>query len=60
MEYYTYAYLREDRTPYYVGKGKGDRVHNRGKKTELIIIKQPEVKVESNVNALESLLYWDK
>jgi len=29
----------------------------RGKKTELIIIKQPEVKVESNVNALESLLY---
>jgi hypothetical protein len=55
--YYVYAYLRDDYTPYYIGKGKGKRSHTKGqgevrppKNKSLIII------IEQNLTELQSFI----
>lgn len=53
--FYTYAYLREDRTPYYIGKGSGRRAYIKQKnffkppkdKSRIIFLKQNLTEQES-------------
>jgi hypothetical protein len=52
--YYTYAYLREDRTPYYIGKGQGNRAYKKERrvkppkdKSRIIFLKQNLTEEES-------------
>ena len=55
MVYYTYAYLREDRSPYYIGKGKGDRAYRKRykgikppkDKSRILILKQNLTEAEA-------------
>jgi hypothetical protein len=55
IRFYTYAYLREDRTPYYIGKGEKNRIYKKGRKeikppkdkSRIIFLKQNLTEEES-------------
>jgi hypothetical protein len=52
--YYTYAYLREDKTPYYIGKGRGKRIYSTNRlinppkdKSRIIFLKKNLTEAEA-------------
>ena len=53
-DYYTYAYLREDKTPYYIGKGRGRRIYRKNRtinaptdKSRIIFLKKNLTEAEA-------------
>ena len=53
-EYYTYAYLRKDGTPYYIGKGTGRRAFNRNCKSVKIPDKDRILILKNNLTEEEA------
>jgi hypothetical protein len=54
LEYYVYAYLREDGSPYYIGKGKGRRITQKSKKHKISVPKDSSriIICESNLTEI--------
>jgi hypothetical protein len=52
--YYTYAYLREDGTPYYIGKGKGERIYSSNRTINLPKDKSRIIYLKQNITEEEA------
>ena len=65
FNYYVYAYLREDGTPYYIGKGKNKRAWTKGKgevrppkdKSKIIIIEN-KLSIVGSLSIERQLIKW--
>jgi hypothetical protein len=55
MEFYVYAYLREDQTPYYIGKGIRDRAWSKSHSVNLPVDVLRIVILESNLTNIGAL-----
>lgn len=55
LDYYVYAYLREDGTPYYIGKGKGNRILSNSRITSKPNDKNKIIICESNLTNVGAL-----
>jgi hypothetical protein len=53
--YYVYAYLREDNTPYYIGKGKGKRAWSYNHNLNIPVDKSRIVFLETNLSDIGAL-----
>ena len=56
-EYYTYAYLREDGTPYYIGKGKGRRMCQQNNHAVRVPNKNSILILKDNLTEEEAFLH---